>query len=487
MDGKTRVCGIIANPVEHSMSPLMHNFYAERTGINLAYVPFKVEADKVEEAVKGAFALNVLGMNVTVPYKQAVMEYLDELDEDASAIGAVNALVRTGCGFKGYNTDAAGFEKSLREADIKISGEACILLGAGGAAKAVAYVLAKGGAERIYVLNRKVERAKELSEYMNHRFGRRVLYPVELCSYESIPYREGGYLAVQSTSVGMAPNTKDVIIEDPHFYERIHTGVDVIYTPAKTRFMKLVEAGGGKAVNGLDMLLYQGLIAYELWNPKVRVDQDTIRAARVMLREKLGGGDLEAETSPDCLGETGKSRKKNLILIGFMGAGKTSVGKAYAKAWNMPLIDTDGRIEEETGMTIPQIFAGQGEEAFRRLETGVLEALLDGTEGAVISVGGGLPLRKENQVLLKKLGTVICLDVDPDTVMERIGGYVSDRPMLQGEDVRKGMTELLAVRRPVYLENAHVVVDVNGLTVEEIVEKIHLLGKKELENGAYIG
>ncbi len=129
MDGKTRVCGLIANPVEHSMSPMMHNFFAQRTGVNLAYVPFKVEEDRVGDAVKGAYALNILGMNVTVPHKQRVMEFLSELDEDARAIGAVNTLVRTDEGYKGYNTDGAGFSRALAKAGIRIEGEHCLLMG----------------------------------------------------------------------------------------------------------------------------------------------------------------------------------------------------------------------------------------------------------------------------------------------------------------------------------------------------------------------
>lgn len=148
MDGKTRVCGLIANPVEHSMSPMMHNFFAQRTGVNLAYVPFKVEEDRVGDAVKGAYALNILGMNVTVPHKQRVMEFLSELDEDARAIGAVNTLVRTEAGYKGYNTDGAGLKRAFAEAGIRTEGEHCLLIGAGGAAKAAAYVLAKGGAAK---------------------------------------------------------------------------------------------------------------------------------------------------------------------------------------------------------------------------------------------------------------------------------------------------------------------------------------------------
>ncbi|MCC8028131.1 MAG: shikimate dehydrogenase [Clostridium sp.] len=459
MDGKTRVCGLIANPVEHSMSPLMHNFYAGRTGVNLAYVPFKVREDQVEAAVKGAFALNIQGLNVSVPHKQHVMEFLEEMDEDAEAIGAVNTLVRTERGYKGYNTDGAGFERALREAGIGISGRTCILLGAGGAAKAAAYVLAREGAEHVYILNRKEERAAELAAYMNGLFNRSVMWPMALEAYSSIPYIKGGYLAVQSTSVGMEPHRDRAIIEDERFYEMIHTGVDVVYTPARTRFMKMVEAAGGRAVNGLDMLLYQGIIAYELWNPQVKVDGKTIREARALIQEQL------SERAPG-------GRKQNLIFIGFMGAGKTSVGEAYARACNMPLIDTDQRIEEAAGMAISRIFAEQGEEAFRKLETGVLEELLANTEGAVISVGGGLPLREENRILLKKLGTVVYLDVSPDTVMARIGSDVSDRPMLQGRDVRERITGLLAYRRPVYLEASHVIVDVNGRSVDEIVEEI---------------
>lgn len=481
MDGKTRVCGLMANPVEHSMSPLMHSFYARQTGVNLAYVPFKVQEDQVKAALEGAFALNILGMNVTVPHKQHVMEYLKELDEDARVIGAVNTLVRTEYGFKGYNTDGAGFERALKGQGIHIAGETCILLGAGGAAKAVAYVLAKGGAKEVYILNRNEERAAELAEYINGIFSRRILLPMALGSYDSIPYKKNGYLAVQSTSVGMEPDADAVIIEEAHFYERLHTGVDVVYTPAKTRFMKLVEKAGGKAVNGLDMLLYQGIVSYELWNPQVKIDPETIESARKLIQEHLSGRALESRTDCEAPDDCAKglnspelaTRRKNLIFIGFMGAGKTRVGEAYAKAHHMVLIDTDQRIEAAAGTAISQIFASQGEEGFRRLETGVLKELLTNTQGAVISVGGGMPLREENRLLLKKLGTVVYLDVSPDTVMERIGKDVSDRPMLQGDDVRERIKKLLAYRRPVYLEASHVTVDVNGRSVDEIVGEIY--------------
>ena len=457
MDGKTRVCGLIANPVEHSMSPMMHNFFAQRTGVNLAYVPFKVEEDQVGDAVKGAYALNILGMNVTVPHKQRVMNFLSELDEDARAIGAVNTLVRTDEGYKGYNTDGAGFSRALAKAGIRIEGEHCLLMGAGGAAKAAAYVLAKGGAAKIHILNRNEARARELAGYINTLTGSGLAEALPLEGYRNLPVRKNGYLAVQSTSVGMYPNGDQAVIGDPRFYELIHTGVDIVYTPARTRFMELVEEAGGRSVNGLDMLLYQGIIAYELWNPQVQVDDETICMARRLIEEQLAGA----------------RSKRNLILIGFMGAGKTSVGQAYARQYGLPIIDTDQRIEEAAGMAIADIFAAQGEDAFRKLETGVLNQLLAHTDHAIISVGGGLPLREENRALLKQLGCVVYLDVSPETVMERIGGDVSDRPMLQSEDVEGRIRELLSFRRPVYVKASHIVVDVNGRKVDEIVEEIH--------------
>ena len=460
MDGKTRVCGLIANPVEHSMSPMMHNFFAQRTGVNLAYVPFKVEEDRVGDAVKGAYALNILGMNVTVPHKQRVMEFLSELDEDARAIGAVNTLVRTAAGYKGYNTDGAGLKRALAQAGIRTEGEHCLLIGAGGAAKAAAYVLAKGGAADIHILNRNETRARELADCINTLTGSGLAEALPLKGYRKLPARKGGYLAVQSTSVGMHPH-EDAVIDDPRFYEMIHTGVDIVYTPARTRFMKMVQEAGGRAVNGLDMLLYQGVIAYELWNPQVRVDSGTIKAAKQMIEDYL------------IRKQAGEGRGENLILIGFMGAGKTSVGEHFAARYRMPMIDTDKEIEAAAGMAISDIFATRGEEAFRRLETGVLEKLLKQGGRSVISVGGGLPLRAENRALLKQLGTVVYLDVLPETVMERIGADVSDRPMLHGSDVMGRIISLLESRKPYYLEASHIIVDVNGRDVDDIVEEIH--------------
>lgn len=163
--------------------------------------------------------------------------------------------------------------------------------------------------------------------------------------------------------------------------------------------------------------------------------------------------------------------KENIILIGFMGAGKTSVGKAFARRHGLPLLDTDQLIEEEAGMTISRIFAEQGEEAFRRAESAVLGRLLEETDHAVISVGGGLPLLEANREILKKLGTVVFLRVRKRTVLKRLAGD-NTRPLLQGDGVEEKVERLLEYRNPLYEQASHLVVDVDGKTVRRIVDEV---------------
>ena len=163
IDGKTRTLGLLGDPVEHTMSPLIHNTLSEKLGLNNVYVPFHTKAENLEAAVKGAYALNILGLNVTVPHKNEVMQYLSELDEGGQAIGAVNTLVRTENGYKGYNTDMMGLLREVRSYGVELDGQDVIILGAGGAAKAVAYMCVSNGAGHVYILNRTVAKAQALS------------------------------------------------------------------------------------------------------------------------------------------------------------------------------------------------------------------------------------------------------------------------------------------------------------------------------------
>lgn len=271
IDGKTRTCGLIGNPVEHTLSPVIHNTLAQRLGHNLVYVPFLVEKGKVADAVKGADALNLLGMNVTVPYKSEVIDSLKDIDVLAKNIGAVNTLVKTAGGYKGYNTDMEGLYRAMDSEGIRIEGEDIILLGAGGAARAVAYLCASKGAKTVYLLNRTLEKAQTVAGEVNQTIGRDVIVPMVLDDYKKLP--EEQFLAIQGTSVGLYPNMEDAVITDKEFYQKVHTGFDLIYSPWETKFMKLVKENGGVSYNGLKMLLYQGIIAYELWND-VKVSEE---------------------------------------------------------------------------------------------------------------------------------------------------------------------------------------------------------------------
>ena len=272
VNGYTRTCGLIGNPVEHTMSPAIHHFLAEHTGQNLTYVPFHVENGRLEAAVQGGFALNILGMNVTVPYKRDVLPYLCDVDELAEKIGAVNTLVRTDEGYKGYNTDMPGLYRAMQTDDVHVVDENVLVLGAGGVARAVVLMLATKGAKKIIILNRTAGKAEEIAKEVNTMFGKDLVHAMALSDYEKLSEGQK-YLAVQATNVGMFPNTEEAVIEDPEFYRHVHTGYDLIFNPAKTRFMKLVENAGGRAFNGLKMLVFQGIIAYEYWTGQMISDE----------------------------------------------------------------------------------------------------------------------------------------------------------------------------------------------------------------------
>lgn len=264
INGKTRICGLIGNPVEHTLSPVIHNTLASLLEQNLVYVPFLVEKGRLEEGIKGAFGLDILGLNVTVPYKSDIIPLLSGIDELAKNIGAVNTLVRMEAGFKGYNTDMLGLLRAFHSEGIVLRNEDIIILGAGGAARAVAFMCATNGASNVYLLNRTFQKAEQVAKEVNDCIHRECIVPMKMSDYNLLPKKK--YLAIQGTSIGLSPNVSEAPIEDEAFYSKIHTGYDLIYKPAKTKFMSYVEQAGGQAYNGLKMLLYQGVIAFELWN-----------------------------------------------------------------------------------------------------------------------------------------------------------------------------------------------------------------------------
>lgn len=265
IDGHTKVLGVIGCPVEHTKSPAIHNYLAEKTGIHTVYVPFHVEEKNLEAAVKGAFGLGVLGLNVTIPHKGEVMKALVDIDSLAQRIGAVNTLVRVSNGFKGYNTDMPGLLRAMQDDDVIIEGSRVVILGAGGVARAVALLLAENKVESIYLYNRTVEKAEKIRDEIR-AFHKDLT--VEAFSLEQLDTLSGEhkYLVIQTTNVGMFPDIDRAVIMEKAFYEKVSVGYDLVYNPQVTVFMKKVIEAGGRAYNGLRMLVYQGIIAYELWN-----------------------------------------------------------------------------------------------------------------------------------------------------------------------------------------------------------------------------
>lgn len=284
MDAKTKLCCLIGNPVEHSFSPMIHNMLSERMNINMIYTAFRVESSMLEDAVKGAWALGINGLNVTVPHKCAVIPYLSDIDPLAAKIGAVNTLVRSENGFKGYNTDITGLGRQLDEENVTINDNSVIILGAGGASRAITFLCAQKGARKIWLLNRSLSKAETLAREVNGYFGEVVTaLPIE--NFSDLP--KGKYPVIQTTSVGLFPDTGCAPIENDDFYEYVSDGVDIIFNPSETEFMKKCRKHGARAHNGLKMLLYQGIAAYELWN-NVHVPQETAREILDMMEREIG-------------------------------------------------------------------------------------------------------------------------------------------------------------------------------------------------------
>jgi shikimate dehydrogenase len=264
VNGSTKALGVIGNPVEHSYSPFIHSRIAEFCADNVAYLPFRVDDVSIGKAIQGAYALGFLGLNVTVPHKQAVIPYMTGLDPLAERIGAVNTLVRTSDGFVGYNTDLPGLHRAMSADGVEISGARVILIGAGGVARTVAYLAATQNADELLICNRTFEKAQKLCDEVNDYAGRnfsRALTYQEICRLDG----EKRFLGIQATMVGMSPAITETPIEDPAFYELLHTAYDIIFNPAQTRFLKQAQEAGAKTHNGLRMLLYQAILSYEYW------------------------------------------------------------------------------------------------------------------------------------------------------------------------------------------------------------------------------
>ncbi len=252
INGTTKLYGILGNPVSHSLSPLMHNAAFAALGVDAAYLPFP--APDIETAITGVRALGVQGASVTIPHKEKVMPLLDGIDPVARKIGAVNTVLRKGDALAGFNTDWQGATRALEE-KISLKGRKVVILGAGGSARAIGFGMQEREAEFV-LASRTESRGRALADVLS-------------CPWISLNESDGlsGDILINATSVGMQPaveNSPVPAIILPQF----KVVMDIVYAPLKTRLLHEAEDAGCKIINGLEMLLYQGVAQFEMWTGK---------------------------------------------------------------------------------------------------------------------------------------------------------------------------------------------------------------------------
>ena len=271
----------MGDPVAHSVSPAMHNAAFRELGLDYAYLPFNVGADGLGMAVDGIRALKLVGMNVTIPHKVAVIPLLDEVDPLAQQIGAVNVIHNKGGRLAGSNTDAEGFLRLLEGHGIDACGLRVAVLGAGGAARAACFALASRGAV-ITILNRTADKAAGCAREMAGHTGR-TFEALEMNASNLARALAEADLLVNATSIGMAPGVDRSPISR-ELLGRRHTVVDIVYNPVKTRLVRDAEKAGAVAIGGLDMLAWQGALAFEIWTGRAAPFDIMRRAAARAVR-----------------------------------------------------------------------------------------------------------------------------------------------------------------------------------------------------------
>jgi len=260
--GRTKVCGIIGDPIEHTMSPVMHNAAFKNKGVGYVYLAFRVKQEELGKAIEGMRALNIRGLNITIPHKVAVIQFLDELDPLADKIGAVNTIVNDDGVLTGYNTDATGFLQALCERGIEPKGKSVVILGAGGASRAISFILAERGSSLV-ILNRTWDKAKICADRIAEIFQSEAT-ALKLNRENLAAALSQADILINATSVGMSPNINETPVTS-NLLKPSLVVFDIVYNPIKTRLQREAEAVGAKTISGLDMLVWQGALAFEKW------------------------------------------------------------------------------------------------------------------------------------------------------------------------------------------------------------------------------
>lgn len=278
--GSDVVCGVIGDPIAHTLSPLIHNTLSEKLGQRAVYVPFCVTKENLKMAISGAHALGIKGLNVTMPHKQEMFKYVVEVSKEANAVGAINTLVYTEKGYIGHNTDAKGLALSLKEKGIEWRGKNVAIIGSGGAAYA-AYTAVAGGCEVIYIINRTKEKAEALKAHMQQYFNvpTFVYEDTEALGLEA-------HIVIQTTGLGMGQLKDQMPKCSEGLLKKAEVAVDLIYEPWETKFLEVARKNECMTVNGFGMLYYQAVIAYELMHHISCDEEKVLQIKQELLKDK---------------------------------------------------------------------------------------------------------------------------------------------------------------------------------------------------------
>ena len=278
--GKTKIVGVIGDPVEHSRSPQMHNAAFAELGLDYVYVPFHILPNELHAAIEGFKAINVVGINITIPHKQAVIPFVDEISREAELIGAVNTLIFNKGKIAGDNTDAPEFLQAMQETGLNIpKGESAVVIGAGGSARAIVIALALAGLQSITIANRTVSKAIALASDLSEKTG----VPMEGMGLDNPRLPDAvatSALVVNTASTSMDTSHPPLI--QPEWLNPQSIVYDIIYTPPKTRLMTTAAERGCHVIGGLGMLVHQGAIAFEKWTkviPPIKIMRQALQNA----------------------------------------------------------------------------------------------------------------------------------------------------------------------------------------------------------------
>lgn len=436
---------LFGHPIAHTMSPELHAGLFKLSGADAEYFAVDVPPEELAEAMDIA-RRTCKGLNLTIPHKKAVFDYLDAVDETAKDLGSVNTVHFTDGEAIGYNTDISGFSGSLEMDHVDVKGQIAVVCGYGGVSRVMGYHLANTGA-KLLITGRNLKKAKGLRNEL------RELLPesdVEIMPAAQLPRATA--IVVNGTPVGMYPHET----ESP--LEKLPVGTkyvfDAIYNPPTTALMNLAPRGVHTR-NGLLMLVLQAAYAETVWLGTQFEPNDI----RFVLRRLYG--DMAKKRLRDVYG------KSNIVLCGFMGSGKTTIGRKLSRILGCPFIDADRYLENREGKTIPEIFAESGEAGFRDMETDCARELAEKT-GCVIALGGGAVLRDENVALYKKNGLLLHLNTPFYRIVQNLSRDTS-RPLLQGDKATQ--TRLLYnQRKKIYVACADK--SVSGSRISEILDAV---------------